>query len=355
MANTNRRMNEADVREDIAMPLLSTLGYKAGTANDIVREKALAYPRAFLGRKKNSDPPLRGRADYILTVLGAGSWTLEIKAEDVPIDRDAIEQALTYARHPQIAGSYAAILNGRRFVAFHNTQRSDDAPLIDISFTDIETLTKALVSTFSPNAIRHDCSPPRVDLNAPLATGLRSTATITKASIHYNEFTWQCNQSIPQEAEKLLDETCRRMSGLWVNASKGWIRRDEQSRIIAKLEWNFPHEGLKEFAEKNQMAEMEYVCLSSMISEDPLKPSIFHIVGQITVQAGEGIFDTATWSTKIADLDMIMAYSGQAIGFLEAESFRGIVEAKYLLSYPRLPELQIIQLGTGTLEMTVQR
>jgi hypothetical protein len=43
-------------------------------------------------------------------VLGAGSWTLEIKAENVDIDRDAIEQAITYARHPQVSGSYAPTL-----------------------------------------------------------------------------------------------------------------------------------------------------------------------------------------------------------------------------------------------------
>src|SRR6266481_636588 len=132
MTELKRSKNESDVREDVAMPLLLALGYAAGTGNDIIREKTLAYSSSFLGRKKKTDPPLRGRADYILTVLGAGSWTLEIKAENVEIDRDAIEQAITYARHPEVSGSYAAVLNGRRFVVFHNTQRSDERPLIDL-------------------------------------------------------------------------------------------------------------------------------------------------------------------------------------------------------------------------------
>ena len=178
MADAKRKMNEADIREDIAMPLLQSLGYRAGTANDIIREKKLEYAREFLGRKKNTDPPLRGRADYILTVLGAGSWILETKAEDMEIDRDAIEQSITYARHPEVAGTYAAILNGKRFVAFHNTQRSNDTPLIDVSFENVTALANAVVSTLSPNAIRHDCSPPRVDLETPLATGLRSSRPI---------------------------------------------------------------------------------------------------------------------------------------------------------------------------------
>jgi hypothetical protein len=39
MTEASRTMNEADVREDVAMPLLRALAYTAGTANDIDREK----------------------------------------------------------------------------------------------------------------------------------------------------------------------------------------------------------------------------------------------------------------------------------------------------------------------------
>jgi hypothetical protein len=72
--------NETDVREEVATPLLSALGCSRGTRNDILREYSMAYDRKFLGRKKNNDPPLRGRADYVLSVAGAGRWVLEIKA-----------------------------------------------------------------------------------------------------------------------------------------------------------------------------------------------------------------------------------------------------------------------------------
>ena len=37
-------MNEADVREDVAMPLLAALGYAAGTANDIARQYLSVIP-----------------------------------------------------------------------------------------------------------------------------------------------------------------------------------------------------------------------------------------------------------------------------------------------------------------------
>jgi hypothetical protein len=62
MTETRRTMNEADVREDVAMPLLAALGYATGTANDIVREKNLEYSYSFGGRTKKADLARRGRA-----------------------------------------------------------------------------------------------------------------------------------------------------------------------------------------------------------------------------------------------------------------------------------------------------
>jgi Type I restriction enzyme R protein N terminus (HSDR_N) len=67
----------------------------------------------------------------VLSVTGAGRWVLEIKAPKEEITQDTIEQAIAYARHPEVSVTYAAILNGRRFVVMHDSQRSTDKPLID--------------------------------------------------------------------------------------------------------------------------------------------------------------------------------------------------------------------------------
>lgn len=353
MPEKKRTMNEADVREDVAMPLLTKLGYAARTASDIVREKTLEYPKNFLGRKKKSDPPLRGRADYILTVLGAGSWTLEIKAEDVEIDRDAIEQAITYARHPQVAGSYAAILNGRRFVLFHNIQRSDEPPLIDLPIESVADLAATLEATLSPASIRRDRAPPKVDLKMPLAKGFRSTAQISEASILYNKFEWRSSVDIPKESATNLSETCRRMSGLRVTASGGQIWRDDRSRVLARLNWNFPNDDLKKFAETKQFLNMEYVCLTPTLSEDPLEPSIFHVVGDYKVDGGDNLFDVVTWKSQVAGLEAVITYSGQATGYLTSEIFEGIVEARYETTFPAIPGLRIVMFGSGGLRMSI--
>ncbi len=62
--------NETDVREVIVRPFLHELGYELGTENDILTERRLSYDKIVLGRRKKSDPPLAGRADYILSVTG---------------------------------------------------------------------------------------------------------------------------------------------------------------------------------------------------------------------------------------------------------------------------------------------
>lgn len=121
--------NETDVREEIASPFLAVLGYKRGTCNDIARELVLTYERQFLGTKKPTDPPLRGRADYVLTVIGAGRWVLETKAPNEPIDGDAIEQAMTYARHPEVSASYSVVLNGVRLTVADQLGHSVDVNL----------------------------------------------------------------------------------------------------------------------------------------------------------------------------------------------------------------------------------
>ncbi|MDE2166228.1 MAG: type I restriction enzyme HsdR N-terminal domain-containing protein [Alphaproteobacteria bacterium] len=138
--------NEQDVREEIATPFLKALGYESGTANDIIREHRLRYAAMQLGRKKQNDLPLPqgGDADYLLTVAGATRWILETKPPDQEITRDDIDQATSYARHPEVSGHYAGVLNGRRFVLYHSSQTSNDEPLLDLTINSGPELAQAL-------------------------------------------------------------------------------------------------------------------------------------------------------------------------------------------------------------------
>jgi hypothetical protein len=73
-------MNETDIREEVIAPLLRELGYRSGTEDTVIREQPLSYPKSFLGRKKESDPILPGKADYICITRNQVRWVIEAKA-----------------------------------------------------------------------------------------------------------------------------------------------------------------------------------------------------------------------------------------------------------------------------------
>lgn len=107
-------LNESDIREEIIAPFLRHLGYRSGTSANIIREQSLRYPRFFLGRKDSKkDPELRGRADYICEVDRSVRWIIEAKPP-VEVTLNDVEQAYTYANHPEVRAVYFCLINGLR-------------------------------------------------------------------------------------------------------------------------------------------------------------------------------------------------------------------------------------------------
>lgn len=333
--------NETDVREEIATPLLSALGYARGTPNDIAREPTLTYERQFLGRKKPTDPPLRGRADYVLSVMGAGRWVLEIKAPNEPIDVDAIEQAISYGRHPEVSASYAVVLDGMRLTVHHTTQRSTDPPLVELSVVDVASLAEQLSPLLSPAAIRRDCSPPIVDLAKPLAPNLRSRADIVRGEIYHEQVRWSANVQLPAEATNQFEEMCRRLRGFRVAVTGGFVGRDELSRIRARLTWAMPHDELVKFAIDKKLMDLDYLALSDRISIDPEQPTVFDVVCSVEVNEGEPIFDMMQWNTQTAGVSINMRYAGTAAGYIADQIFQGSFKGKYYCDIPAMPFLEL--------------
>lgn len=345
--------NEADVRAEIADPFLVALGYRRGTAANIDREFRLTYDGYYLGRKKRTDKPLVGKADYRLSVLGYAHWVLDAKSYDVEIDRDAIEQVISYARHPEVAGYYAAVLNGKRFVLYRATQPSHEKPLVDIEVTTGEALALSLTNLLSPAAIRRDCRPPIVDLGTPLAEGLRSSARLVGGTVQYRAWNWNTNLSLPPSEHNRLDEMCRRMSSYRANITGGQVWRDETSRIRAKLSWSAPEPTLVQFAIDKRLFETEYVCLDGSMSRNASKPAHFDVVGELSVKRGEQLFDIMTWQTQMAHNDADMMYQGQAVGVLEDKKFLGVFQAHIQAAFPAAPGFMLVMFGEGEFEVDV--
>lgn len=238
-----------------------------------------------------------------------------------------------------MSASYAAIMNGKRFVLYSNTQSSLDNPLIDIEITSVEDLAKKLQSILSPKSIRRDCTPPIVDLNLPLCEGLRSKANVITGKLSYDDCIVTCNIEMPPEQSSHFEALKNMFRGLQITITGGHIYRDESSRIKAKLDWAIPHGEMAKFIEDKNLLDSEYISLDEQISDKEDTPTVFDITGNVKVVEGESLYDALHWKSKIAELDCDMSYWGQASGYINNGIFKGTFESGYIATFPRVPHL----------------
>jgi hypothetical protein len=340
--------NEQDVREEIASPFLKSLGYESGTANDIEREHRLRYAAMQLGRKKQNDAllPQGGNADYLLTVAGAGRWVLETKPPSQEIALDDIDQAVSYARHPEVSGHYAAVLNGERFVLYFSSQTSDEKPLVDLEVISGEELAKALSGLLGPLAIRRDCTPPKVDLRAPLAPGFRSEAAIVSGWNKQVAIDIETRLPIPQSEIDRQKAQYLKIVGMRSTIKHGRVWRDEASRIRVRLSWHPPHEDMKPLLEAARLDDFEYVCLGETISTNAENPSVFDILAAFELRQGQVAYDLLQWKTQVLGFDTSVAIQGQATGYLEGIQLAGIANFRSTSTIKGLALPIIVQFAT---------
>jgi hypothetical protein len=107
---------------------------------------------------------------------------------------------------------------------------------------------------------------------------------------------------------------------------------------------------LLKFLHDKKLSEAE--SLSSVVSADPIQPTVFDVVGSLSISEGEQLFDMLRWETKIADFQSLMTYRGQGTGTIKDECFAGTFIAEYESHFPALPSLCLTMSGTDYLRAT---
>lgn len=292
-----QNFNETDVREEFAVPLLSSLGYKTNSANDILREKVLKYPYHFLGRKKiGRDPALHGRADYIIDVRGFGKWVLEIKAPSEKVGIEEAQQAISYARHPEVSAHYAVLMNGIEFVIYDASQSAEEGELLRLQTCDVEQVRERVWGILSPDAIRRDFRPRTLDLGVSLGGSLKSHENIRSGVIEYSSADWdilQCPAGLHDQILADLRSRPDTITGMRAAVTGGFVKRADNGLILAQLKWHSPYRELASFAEAKKLDQVNYVCAGEYISSDSETPSVFDFVANFTMEKGEELFDPA--------------------------------------------------------------
>ncbi len=310
-------LNETDVREEILAPLVKRLGYRSGTENAVIREQSLRYPRAFLGRKKpGHDPLLRGKADYILQVKNSARWVIEAKAPDVEIDSEVVEQAYTYANHPEVRAIYFVLSNGRRFVVYQTNMGPDHRPLLEVEYDQLNESFTRIENLLAPTAIIRDHPHVELDAGEPLGPGLRSVARIANGLIKYEQ--------------NSLDH--RVLNELQTGISEGAVERDEEGRLVAYMRTYGPSRSLQELNERLGLSTFEMISHDSALSVNPQSPTTFLYEHTVILPAGEVLLDLNTWSEFKLPINLSCHVVAEAQGVLEDNRFQGrfITTMKYL-------------------------
>ena len=117
---------EDAVREELIAPLLRRLGYLPTGRLRVVRSKPLTHPFVMIGSKKY---PVKIVPDYTLMVDEEALLVLDAKAPSEPIIKSHhVEQAFSYAIHPEIRSSTYGLCNGRESRALRDPAVWSDIP-----------------------------------------------------------------------------------------------------------------------------------------------------------------------------------------------------------------------------------
>jgi hypothetical protein len=307
------RLNETDVREEIIAPLIREMGYRSGTENNVLREQSLRYDRHYLGRKdEKKDPPLRGKADYILEAGGLVRWVIEAKAPSSEITLDEVEQAWTYANHPEVSAIYFSLCNGRVFQIYQTNHGPKKEPIFSISYEQLykPEFRSILENILSPQALLRDHPARVVDTHPPLGPGLRSIARITGGYMRYTSST----SGIPAVTQ------------LQISVIGGAIERSDDQKLIAYIECRAPIRAIHEFLETLKLTTIEIVSQDSTLSTNPESPSIFTYNKTVIFPKGSVLHNMNTWENVTLPENMEVSVSAKTTGILEGNKLFGRIE-----------------------------
>jgi hypothetical protein len=303
--------NESDVREEVIAPLLRRLGYRSGSANNIIREQFLRYPRLSLGlRNPKKDPELRGKADYILEVDKRHRWVIEAKGAEVTISDNDIEQAWTYANHPEVRALYFVLCNGRILLIHKTAHGPGAAAVLSLTYEQLQSVDgfQCLANLLGPEALVRDFPEIKIDVGVPIVPGLRSVARITNGVIRYEKNSLE----LP-----FLNE-------LHTSIQEGAVERDDAGRLVVFVKTLAPSRSLQEFNERLGLSTFELVSESTRLSTDAQRPSVFVYDNRIILPAGERILDLRTWTQVEIPFNLTCDLKARAEGSFEKGMVSGI-------------------------------
>lgn len=227
-------MNESDVREEFIAPLLRRLGYQSGTDNNVIRELPLRYEKQQLGRKKPTDPELRGKADYVCEAAKRVRWVIEAKPPSAEITADDEEQSWSYASHPEVRAVLHCVTNGRELRVYRSNDGPMATPLYRATYNELAVSLEPLQGLLSPPALLAafpEVEMPHID---GLGPGLGSVVRVASGSFSYDRIS-------PRQYEAVI-------SDLTFNIVDGCLDRNSNGQLSGYVLLGTPFRNVERFS-----------------------------------------------------------------------------------------------------------
>jgi len=261
----------------------------------------------FLGRKNpKKDPPLVGRADYVCDVFAAGQWVVEVKAPHEELDQSVVQQAHTYAAHPEIAAFYFLVTNGQSFRLFQAS--SLQQPILEWTFDQNDEIFLKLSNVLSPDAIRNRARLVLVDPGLPLGERLASRLRIIGGSVSYD-------QQIGTHPLMMGMS----IAGLQLPVTGGSVYREPDGRIHAELNIAKAAPLLQSLGRGGLADHYDFFSSSSHLSRDFEKPTIFQGFTHDSFPVGGLPFGGPSVSMPLIGFSALT----EVVGATEGDTFRG--------------------------------
>lgn len=328
---------EIDVREDLISPLLNRLGYFRGGLHNLTREMPLRYAKEYLGRKKKGDRPLLGFADYVLDAGRKVRWTLETKPP-VAISQDDIEQAFSYARHPEVNGQYFVLCNGLEFIVYQTAYAPNAAPILATDVNDIEKDFDKIAAILAPDAVLREFPQIVADTTEPLAPGLGS---ITKVLSGW----WFNHTYIPP---------IPRLTGLTTSISGGVIQRYEDGLIGIAINTVAAFKQIQDLNDSLGLGQIEMKSSASTLSTSSNHPTRFELSQTIHFPAGVQLFDLTQFAYVTNHLEMNATTTAVALASVDGDKLTGPIESRMQLAFENGQEFNVIFKGSFSLQLAIQ-
>lgn len=201
---------EDSVREVIIAPMLARLGYAPSGVDRVIRSKALVHPFIYVGTRQ---VPVIMIPDYTLASDGKPVGVLDAKrpTEDV-LSRKNVQQAYSYAIHPEIKATDFALCNGKQLAIFNV---DDPKPQLVLSFEEFEArwpeIEKLLAPRFLRNPVLRKFAP---DLGLAFSRlGMAKDAKIFMMGMQLNLFARLSDELITASANTSFAEKDHCVSG----------------------------------------------------------------------------------------------------------------------------------------------